>query len=347
MDPPNASFPLPSSTTGSGATRIPDDRAVFFFDIDNCLYPRSLRIQDLMAGLIDDYFMRHLSLPAADATALHTRYYRDYGLAISGLVKHHKVDPIAYNKEVDDALPLEGIIKRDESLINLLSGIDKTKCKLWLFTNAHVTHARRVVQLLGVEDFFEGLTYCDYTKQPLLAKPADEMFEKAEREAGVYRPQSSFPNTSDSAPPSLPLLSSSSGPKPSPALPPSSTSTSMNGISINPPNSNSSTPSTTVKPIKAQPAQKQHEYMKKCYFIDDSALNCRAAKARGWTSVHKIERDDPEPKSPPAGTYCVRGLEMLRDLFPQFWKAEGKETVGKDGAAVVDVDIQEGRREKI
>lgn len=116
---------------------------------------------------------------------LHSKYYKDYGLAISGLVKHHKIDPMAYNREVDDALPLDDIIKPDPKLRKLLSDIDRSKVKSWLFTNAHITHARRVVKLLGVEDMFEGVTYCDYSKQPLLAKPHVEMFEKAEREAGA------------------------------------------------------------------------------------------------------------------------------------------------------------------
>lgn len=116
---------------------------------------------------------------------LHSKYYKEYGLAISGLVKHHMIDPIAYNREVDDALPLDDIIKPDPQLRKLLSDIDRSKVKPWLFTNAHITHAKRVVRLLGVEDMFEGVTYCDYSKEPLLAKPHVEMFEKAEREAGA------------------------------------------------------------------------------------------------------------------------------------------------------------------
>lgn len=36
-----------------------------------------------------------------------------------------------------------------------------------------------------MEDCFEGITYCDYAQERLVAKPHEEMFEKAEREAGV------------------------------------------------------------------------------------------------------------------------------------------------------------------
>ncbi|KAL8837235.1 MAG: hypothetical protein Q9170_002608 [Blastenia crenularia] len=118
---------------------------------------------------------------------LHMRYYQDYGLAISGLVKHHKVDPLEYNREVDDALPLDGLITPNPELRQLLEDIDKSKVKLWLFTNAHVTHGQRVVKLLGVEDLFEGITFCDYRKLPFICKPHREMFEKAKAEAGVSR----------------------------------------------------------------------------------------------------------------------------------------------------------------
>jgi pyrimidine and pyridine-specific 5'-nucleotidase len=67
----------------------------------------------------------------------------------------------------------------------MLERFDKTRVKMWLFTNAHVTHGKRVVRLLGIEDLFEGITYCDYTQSPLVPKPLPEMFAKAEREAGV------------------------------------------------------------------------------------------------------------------------------------------------------------------
>ncbi|KAF2861608.1 pyrimidine 5-nucleotidase [Piedraia hortae CBS 480.64] len=160
-------------------------RKVFFFDIDNCLYPKSYRIHDLMSGLIDKYFQSHLGISQSEAFQLHQRYYKDYGLALEGLVRHHKVDPLDYNQKVDDALPLGDIIKPDAKLRKLLEDIDRDKVKLWLFTNAYVTHGRRVVKLLEVDDLFEGLTYCDYAAEKLICKPRPEMYAKAMAEAGV------------------------------------------------------------------------------------------------------------------------------------------------------------------
>lgn len=143
------------------------------------------KVQNIMSDLIDDYFETHLSLSQKDAAALHQKYYRDYGLAIEGLVRHHTVDPLDFNAKVDDALPLQDILKPNPQLQKLLSDIDTDRVKLWLFTNAYITHATRVVKLLGLEKFFEGITYCDYGAEKLLAKPHKDMFSKAMREAGV------------------------------------------------------------------------------------------------------------------------------------------------------------------
>ena len=169
-----------------------DERAVFFFDIDNCLYPRNSKVHDIMQALIDKFFINHLSLSAEDALMLHQRYYKEYGLAIEGLYRHHKISPIEFNREVDDVLPLDAILKPDPELRQLLQKFDKNKLKLWLFTNAHVTHGKRVVRLLGIEDCFEGITFCDYEAKELLCKPGLKMFEKAEREAGASGPRQCY-----------------------------------------------------------------------------------------------------------------------------------------------------------
>lgn len=141
-----------------------------------------------MARLINEYFVTHLSVPAEEATRLHLQYYKDYGLAIEGLARYHQIDPLDFNRKVDDALPLDELLSPDPELRALLEQIDKTKVKMWLFTNAHITHGKRVVRLLGIDDLFEGITYCDYGESPLVPKPLPAMFDKAERQAGCSDP---------------------------------------------------------------------------------------------------------------------------------------------------------------
>lgn len=150
------------------------------------------KVHDLMADLIDTYFQKHLNLPKEESVRLHQEYYTNYGLAIEGLVRHHQIDPLEYNAKVDDALPLDGVIKPRPELKKLLEDIDRSKVKLWLFTNAYINHAQRVIRLLGLEGMFEGVTYCDYSKVPFTCKPHKDAYVKAMKDAGVEKWEDCF-----------------------------------------------------------------------------------------------------------------------------------------------------------
>lgn len=137
-----------------------------------------------MVKLINKYLAAYLTYSVNEADRLRKEYNKDYGLTVEGLARHHDIDPLDFNRQVDDALPLDELLSPDRGLRLLLESFDTTKVKLWLFTSSHITHAVRVVKLLGIDDLFEGITYCDYAERPLCPKPSPTMFEKAEREAG-------------------------------------------------------------------------------------------------------------------------------------------------------------------
>lgn len=126
-----------------------------------------------------------LNMPPEQAAALHQQYLREFGSTIEGLIHHHQVDPMSFNKQVDDALPLEDLLEEDAQLQRTLARFDRARVKLWLLTNAHATHARRVVRILGVERYFEGITFCDYASGELVLKPSQKMYAVAERDADV------------------------------------------------------------------------------------------------------------------------------------------------------------------
>lgn len=129
--------------------------------------------------------MNSLSLPPEQAAVLHQKYILEFGSTIQGLIHYHKVDPMIFNKQVDDALPLETLLEEDVRLQRTLARFDRKKVKLWLLTNAHITHAQRVVRILGVDRYFEGITFCDYASSKLVLKPSQEMYAVGEREADV------------------------------------------------------------------------------------------------------------------------------------------------------------------
>lgn len=167
--------------------KLSNDSKIFFFDIDNCLYRRSTRIHDLMQIYIHRYFKKNLHLNDKEAHQLHMYYYKQYGLALEGLVRLHKVDALEYNRVVDDALPLDKILVPNPKLREMLLEMKNSGKveRLWLFTNAYKNHALRVIYLLGLGDIFDGVTYCDYNDFPLICKPMENSFQKAFDESGT------------------------------------------------------------------------------------------------------------------------------------------------------------------
>lgn len=129
--------------------------------------------------------MGRLSLDPEATQQLLTKYQNEHSLIAEGAALNHGISPIDFNSHVDDALPLEELLAPDPELYKMLQEMDRSKVKLWLLTNAYVNHSKRVIRILGIEDQFEGLTYCDYGVTPMLCKPSFEMFRKAMKEAGV------------------------------------------------------------------------------------------------------------------------------------------------------------------
>lgn len=100
---------------------------------------------------------------------------------------------------MDDRLDWGEVLKPSPALTELLSCIDRTNVKPWILTNAYITHVKRVLKLLDIKRFFEGMkcncgiyssrllgvTYCNYGQEILTCKPRMEMFQKAMMEAGV------------------------------------------------------------------------------------------------------------------------------------------------------------------
>ncbi|ODQ80806.1 hypothetical protein BABINDRAFT_161015 [Babjeviella inositovora NRRL Y-12698] len=190
---PGSQVTLPN---GFGPVPTLSDTPVFYFDIDNCLYDRSLGIHDQMQVLIHDYFKGNLSLSDEEAHKLHMTYYKTYGLAIEGLVRNNQVDALEYNAKVDDALALHGLITPNLKLRAMLQALKESgSCRMWLLTNAYKNHALRCISLLGLGDLFEGLTFCDYAQTPIVCKPMTGYFTNAFAKSGLKATEETLANT--------------------------------------------------------------------------------------------------------------------------------------------------------
>ncbi|KAI8079009.1 pyrimidine 5'-nucleotidase [Gilbertella persicaria] len=160
-------------------------KPIFFFDLDNCLYDKKLNVLSLMRQKIREYFVNTMGIPAEEVAALQMKYMKTYGTSLKGLQKEYHVDPIDYDQKVDQALPLDGLINKDEPLREMLHNMN---CKKWVFTNAYRVHAVRCLKLLGIENEFDGLTYANYAIPDFNCKPDPAAFMRAMKDAGAVDP---------------------------------------------------------------------------------------------------------------------------------------------------------------
>lgn len=92
----------------------------------------------MMTERIREYIIG-LGLGEEEAERLHQKYYKEYGLAIRGLVMHHKIDALEYDSKCDATLPLDTVLKPNESHKEMLRSLDRSKCRVWALTNAYKT----------------------------------------------------------------------------------------------------------------------------------------------------------------------------------------------------------------
>lgn len=128
------------------------DVETWVFDLDNTLYPASIRLFDQIDRRMCEYVANFLKIDAQDAYKIQKQYFREHGTTLAGMMTEHDMDPGPYLDFVHDidftAVP------RDESLSESLSKLPGRKV---VFTNADGTYARQVLDRLDVSDHFEAV----------------------------------------------------------------------------------------------------------------------------------------------------------------------------------------------
>ena len=124
----------------------------WIFDLDNCLYPASTGLFELIDERMGAYIQRLLDCDPAEARRVQKHHFHTHGTTLAGLMKDHGVDPDDFLDDVH-AIPLDRIC-RDDRLAAALSRLPGRKL---VFTNGDATYARRVLEAIGVQDQFDEL----------------------------------------------------------------------------------------------------------------------------------------------------------------------------------------------
>ena len=124
----------------------------WIFDLDNCLYPASAGLFDLIDERMSAYIERLLDCDAQEANRVQNAHFHEYGTTLAGLMKEHGVDPHHFLADVHD-IALERL-QCDERLGRFLHRLPGRR---FVFTNGDEPYARRVLEKIGVGEHFDDL----------------------------------------------------------------------------------------------------------------------------------------------------------------------------------------------
>jgi putative hydrolase of the HAD superfamily len=159
---------------------------VIFFDLDDTLYRRETGVWQAIRGRIEGYMRERLHLPRPRVTALRAAYLATYGSTLRGLMENHQVDPDDYLLYVHD-VPIEAMLRPSANLSRMLSQLPQRK---WVFTNASLAHARRVLAALGISQHFAGIV--DIKALGYANKPQASAYQFVLTAAGESEPEATL-----------------------------------------------------------------------------------------------------------------------------------------------------------
>ena len=155
---------------------------LIFFDLDDTLYRRESGVWQAIRGRIEGYMHERLHIPRSRVPSLRADYLATYGSSLRGLMENYQVDPDDYLLFVHD-LPIEAMLRPSANLAKMLSMLPQRK---WVFTNASLAHARRVLAALGVSQHFAGIV--DIKALGYRNKPEEDTYRQALKAAGEEDP---------------------------------------------------------------------------------------------------------------------------------------------------------------
>jgi pyrimidine 5'-nucleotidase len=156
--------------------------STIFFDLDDTLYPATNGLWPLIRDRIGLFMLERLMIPADEVQPLRHKLFKEYGTTLRGLQLNYTFDVADFLAFVHD-VPLAEHLQPDPLLQTVLQNLPARK---FIFTNADVNHARRVLRILQIEQCFDGII--DVVALDPYCKPMPQSFKIAMVAAGEPDP---------------------------------------------------------------------------------------------------------------------------------------------------------------
>ena len=143
----------------------------WIFDLDNTLYSADSGIFQQVSDLMGKFVSKHLNMDISEAKKIQSKYYKQHGTTLRGMMDNHGVDPDEFLEEVHNL---------DYSIVGpnykLNEALDKLKGRKIIYTNANQKHVDNVLLRLELTNKFDEIY--DIKMASYIPKPAIEPYKK-------------------------------------------------------------------------------------------------------------------------------------------------------------------------
>ena len=144
----------------------------WIFDLDNTLYSADSGIFQQVHKLMGEFISKNLHLDMVDAKKLQSKYYKQHGTTLRGMMDNHGIDPDYF---LDEVHKLDYSIVGPNNILN--EELYKLEGRKIIYTNANKKHTLDVLERINLTNFFDeifDIKMANYIPKPEL-KPYGQL----------------------------------------------------------------------------------------------------------------------------------------------------------------------------
>ena len=146
----------------------------WIFDLDNTLYSADSGIFQQVHRLMGEFISKNLNMDMPEAKKLQSKYYKQHGTTLRGLMDNHGIDPDHF---LDEVHRLDYSIVGSNKFLN--EELHKLQGRKIIYTNANKKHVIDVLDRINLTNFFDeifDIKMANYIPKPEL-KPYEQIID--------------------------------------------------------------------------------------------------------------------------------------------------------------------------
>ena len=154
--------------------KFKDNINTWIFDLDNTLYSADSGIFQQVHRLMGEFISKNLNVDLTEAKKLQSKYYKQHGTTLRGMIDNHGTNPDYFLEEVHK---LDYSIVGPNDLLN--RELKKLKGRKIIYTNANKQHVINVLERIDLTNFFDeifDIKMANYIPKPEI-KPYEQIID--------------------------------------------------------------------------------------------------------------------------------------------------------------------------